>query len=59
MIGWLKGLFTDKPTLRLRGADRRLMKLLRGRYDAAVTNSDNIRHWAGADGLSANAAASP
>jgi lambda family phage portal protein len=27
-----------------------------GRYDAAVTNDDNRRHWANADGLSANAA---
>ena len=26
------------------------------RYDAASTNNDNRRHWAGADGLSANAA---
>ena len=33
--------------------------VLRGRYDAAVTNADNIRHWANADGLSADAAASP
>jgi lambda family phage portal protein len=30
--------------------------VLRARYDAAVTNDDNRRHWAGADGLSANAA---
>ncbi len=59
MIGWLKHLLMGKPTLRLRGADRRLMKLLRGRYDAAATNPENIRHWANADGLSANAAASP
>jgi len=32
---------------------------LRGRYDAAVTNEDNRRHWANADGLSANATNSP
>jgi lambda family phage portal protein len=31
------------------------MRLL-GRYDAALTNDDNRRHWAAADGLSANAA---
>jgi lambda family phage portal protein len=35
------------------------VRLVRGRYDAAVTNDDNRRHWAGADGLSANAANSP
>ena len=32
---------------------------LRGRYDAAVTNDENRRHWANADHLSANAAMSP
>lgn len=31
---------------------------LRARYDAAVTNEDNYRHWANADSLSANASAS-
>jgi lambda family phage portal protein len=35
------------------------MRLVRARYDAAVTNDDNRRHWANADGLSANAANSP
>jgi lambda family phage portal protein len=32
---------------------------LRARYDAASTNTDNYRHWAAADGLSAAAANSP
>jgi lambda family phage portal protein len=32
---------------------------LSGRYDAAQTNDENRRHWASADGLSADAAASP
>ncbi len=32
---------------------------LRARYDAAVTTDGNRRHWANADGLSADAAASP
>jgi len=32
---------------------------LRARYDAAVTNNENRRHWANADHLSANAAMSP
>ena len=33
--------------------------IVRGRYDAAVTNDENRRHWAYADHLSANAAVSP
>ena len=33
--------------------------MLRGRYDAAVTNADNRRHWKNADGLSVNAANTP
>jgi hypothetical protein len=41
------------------GAQLRAYRRLRARYDAAVTNSDNYRHWANADGLSADAAASP
>jgi len=32
---------------------------LRARYDAAQTTADNRRHWANADGCSADAAASP
>lgn len=32
---------------------------LRARYDAAVTTHENRRHWASADGLSADAANSP
>jgi len=32
---------------------------LRGRYDAATTTDDNRRHWAAADGLSANSANNP
>jgi lambda family phage portal protein len=35
------------------------LRPLRARYDAAATNPDNRRHWANADGLSANAANSP
>lgn len=31
-------------------------RILRAKYDAAATNPDNYRHWANADGLSANAA---
>ena len=35
------------------------VRVVRGRYDAASTTDDNRRHWANADGLSADAAASP
>ncbi len=55
---WSKLDGRDKRSL-VRGRSIRhpfsLMRLL-GRYDAAVTNDDNRRHWAAADGLSANAA---
>ena len=37
---------------------RALTRLIRARFDAAVTNVENARHWASADGLSADAAAS-
>jgi lambda family phage portal protein len=36
-----------------------LRRVLRARYDAAVTTDGNRRHWANADALSADAAASP
>jgi capsid protein len=54
MLNWLSRLFKRSDDAQVR-AHRRI----RGRYDAAVTNSDNYRHWANADGLSADAAASP
>ena len=53
MIRWLANLFS-KP--RPGRTDWRAAQILRARYDAAVTNDDNRRHWANADGLSANAA---
>ena len=34
------------------------LRRMRSRFDAAVTNDDNRRHWANADALSADAAAS-
>jgi len=40
-------------------APRRMAHAIRARFDAAITNTDNARHWANADGLSADAAASP
>ncbi len=57
MFRWLTNLFAaTKPTRSVQG---RAVRLLRARYDAAVTSDDNRRHWANADGLSANAANSP
>jgi lambda family phage portal protein len=50
---WLSNLFATKAPAR---SPRRALRMLRARYDAAVTNEDNRRHWANADGLSANAA---
>lgn len=52
MFRWLANLFS-KPTS---GPLIRVGRSLRARYDAAVTSDDNRRHWANADGLSANAA---
>jgi lambda family phage portal protein len=51
VLNWLTNLFIR----RTRCATRRV-RWLRARYDAAATNPDNRRHWANADGLSANAA---
>jgi lambda family phage portal protein len=54
VFGWLTNILKAKQAPTGRG-----MRLVRARYDAAVTNDDNRRHWANADGLSANAANSP
>jgi len=35
------------------------MRFLRAKFDSAQTTPENRRHWAGADGLSADAAANP
>ena len=54
MFRWLTNLFNSRTRdAAVRGCYPRV---IRGRYDAAVTNDDNRRHWANADGLSANAA---
>ncbi|MEX0715164.1 MAG: phage portal protein, partial [Planctomycetaceae bacterium] len=58
MIAWLRRLLFAEPARRnLSGAWPR--RVLRAKYDAALTSDDNRRHWALADGLSANAANSP
>jgi lambda family phage portal protein len=59
------GLFTRKP--KTDAAPRqiaptkggRVVRVMRAGFDSAVTNDHNRRHWANADGLSADAAASP
>lgn len=54
MFGWFsKKLLSSRNTCPTSG---RAIRVVRARYDAAVTNEDNRRHWANADGLSANAA---
>lgn len=58
MLDWLRQLLPS----RLRGPSpqvAQVLRLIRARYDAAVTNDENRRHWANADNLSANAANSP
>jgi len=56
VLNWLTNLIAARPRV---GDDTRVMRVLRARYDAAVTTEENRRHWANADGLSANAANSP
>ena len=56
MFGWLKNyLRVSKEPLQV-GLPRH-QRFIRGRYDAAVSNDDNRRHWANADAFSADAAA--
>lgn len=43
----------------IRSDYRAKYQALKAKFDAAATNTDNSRHWANADGLSAEAAASP
>jgi lambda family phage portal protein len=53
MFRWLANLWGTTPPRPGRG---RVVRVVRGRYDAAGTSDDNRRHWANADGLSANQA---
>ena len=59
MLSRLKQIFTGARTSRLVGVIRRSLPAIRAKYDAAQTTENNRRHWAAADGLSANAANSP
>jgi lambda family phage portal protein len=55
VLRWLSNLFARKPETD--GAQiLHRYRVLKARYDAAITNPDNMRHWANADGFSANAA---
>jgi len=56
MFGWLTHPFLSRSSKSTRPNRTRSV---RARYDAAATNHDNRRHWAGADSLSASAANSP
>ena len=53
MFRWLTNLATGSGPRAPRNAT---VRVVRARYDAAMTNDDNRRHWAAADGLSANSA---
>ncbi|MBE7466806.1 MAG: phage portal protein [Planctomycetes bacterium] len=57
MLAALRRILRLDAGRRIRQGPRRLF--VRARYDAALTNENNRRHWANADGLSANAANSP
>lgn len=52
---WLKRLFR-RETAPERPSFANAIRFLRARYDAALSTDNNRRHWAGADGFSANAA---
>ena len=54
MLTWLRRTLTASK--RNARSIHRSVRFLRGKYDSAVTNDNNRRHWAHADGLSANAA---
>ena len=44
------------PFRKTRQAPRSLPAVVRAKYDAAQTTTENVRHWAMADGLSADSA---
>ena len=48
---WAKG--------RVKAKALRPFRILRAKFDSAQTTPDNRRHWASADGLSADSGASP
>ena len=54
MLDWLRNILGRRDE-----RARPLNRMVRAKFDSAQTNADNRRHWANADGLSADAAASP
>jgi lambda family phage portal protein len=58
MLSRLKALFGSSRAPHT-SSRRPQVRIIRARYDAALTTDNNRRHWANADGLSANAANSP
>ena len=56
MFGWLKNLGAKR---RAGGLKATAVRFIRAKFDSARTTPDNRRHWANADGLSPDAAASP
>ena len=58
MFSWLKNIRGSAKPVQHTGPQR-CVRIVRGRYDAAVTTETNFRHWVNADGLCINAAAAP
>ena len=56
MFAWLRRALSASPPLR---GDFRPLRVVRAKYDSALTTDNNRRHWAHADGLSASSANSP
>ncbi len=52
MLSWISNWWSPSSTST---QARSIARVVRTRYDAAVTTDDNRRHWASADGLSPNA----
>ena len=59
MIAWLRAITGRTPQPERVSGKKAITptRLLRARFDSAVTNDENRRHWANADSLSADAAA--
>jgi len=58
MLGWFKK-FLNEFRRPVAGNATAHVRMVRGRFDSAQTTADNRKHWANADALSADAAASP
>ncbi|MDP1799424.1 MAG: hypothetical protein Q8K78_18150, partial [Planctomycetaceae bacterium] len=56
MLNWLRRAFSSAPPAH---AGLRPVRVMRAKYDSALTTDNNRRHWANADGLSASAANGP